>query len=625
MLAPRSDGGVGVVFTNALHADTTVDANGPNITYRPVTAAGVLGLPLAVGDFNDGGGHDALLNPDIATLSTGRQVVVFERIFTSATDDDIYLNVVDAAGTGTQFTATSALAVQNNGSWQSNPAVAASGNEALVVFEDATGTTFGSANISARLFNGGTNTLGAAFTIADHTAELFNPDVAALPGNRYVIVYGDSNDLLGRIWDPVTSGGAFLSDEFLIDKAGGNAFNPSVATTADGGFIVTWNEFTGGGSDYDVLAHRFDAHGLSYGDIFTVNTLTNLPQLDPTIAINGANVLIAWQDSGVRSGDMTPTGIRGQQFITTAFDYDSAGIGDLDGNGRADILFQNDTGDVAVWQTNSGGAVNAIASLGPLPLGFRIFGTGDFNGTPGDDILLRSFSGTLAVWPTSGIAVSAPVALGNTSAYYLNAGIGDFTGDGQEDLLFRGLGGEIVTWGVANNALAAPPTVLGSTAPIFHIVGIDDFTGDGQADILFRHDNGDIALWRVANNALAGVPQVIGSTSPSFHVVSTADFDGNGAKDILFRGDSGGLVEWLLNSSGNLLFSPTSIGTVPLNYHVDGTGDLNGDGRDDIILRDADGTLVEWLMNGTSFAAPPATLGNAAVDYAIAAHHFDVV
>src|SRR5262245_5829898 len=268
VLAPRSDGGVGVVFTNALHADTTVDANGPNITYRPVTAAGVLGLPLAVGDFNDGGGHDALLNPDIATLSTGRQVVVFERIFTSATDDDIYLNVVDAAGTGTQFTATSALAVQNNGSWQSNPAVAASGNEALVVFEDATGTTFGSANISARLFNGGTNTLGAAFTIADHTAELFNPDVAALPGNRYVIVYGDSNDLLGRIWDPVTSGGAFLSDEFLIDKAGGNAFNPSVATTADGGFIVTWNEFTGGGSDYDVLAHRFDAHGLSYGDIF---------------------------------------------------------------------------------------------------------------------------------------------------------------------------------------------------------------------------------------------------------------------------------------------------------------------------------------------------------------------
>jgi len=35
--------------------------------------------------------------------------------------------------------------------------------------------------------------------------------------------------------------------------------------------------------------------------------------------------------------------------------------------------------------------------------------------------------------------------------------------------------------------------------------------------------------------------------------------------------------------------------------------------------------LVEWLMIDTSVAAPPATLGNASVDYAIAAHHFEVV
>jgi len=85
------------------------------------------------------------------------------------------------------------------------------------------------------------------------------------------------------------------------------------------------------------------------------------------------------------------------------------------------------------------------------------------------------------------------------------------------------------------------------------------------------------------------------------------------------------VVEWLLNASGNLLSSPTSIGTAGIEYHVDGTGNLNGDGRDDIVLRHADGTLIEWLMNGTSSAALPSTLGHASVDYAIAAHHFDVV
>ena len=118
---------------------------------------------------------------------------------------------------------------------------------------------------------------------------------------------------------------------------------------------------------------------------------------------------------------------------------------------------------------------------------------------------------------------------------------------------------------------------------------------------------------------------MIGSTSTAYHVVSTGDFDGNGAKDILFRGDTGELVEWLLNSKGDLLTAPTSIGTAGATYHVDGTGDLNGDGRDDIILRDAGGTLVEWLMNGPSLAAPPAVIGHAPVDYAIAAHHFELV
>jgi hypothetical protein len=41
----------------------------------------------------------------------------------------------------------------------------------------------------------------------------------------------------------------------------------------------------------------------------------------------------------------------------------------------------------------------------------------------------------------------------------------------------------------------------------------------------------------------------------------------------------------------------------------------------DEAFRDATGAIVEWLMNGAAFAA----MGTIAVDYAIAAHHFDVV
>jgi hypothetical protein len=610
--------GFGIAFTNESHANGSIDANPNNITYRAISDQGGFGPTIAIGDFDGGSGHDSLSNPDIATLSSGRQVVVFERTF-SATDHDIYLNVVTSFGTATQFTAAAPLGVANNAAWQANPSVAASGNQALVVYEDGLNS---SKNIAAKLFDGASNTLGTQFTIADHTGVLVNPSVAALPDNRYVIVYSDFPDILGRIYDPSTPGGAFLSDEFQIDKPGGTVFRPSVAATVDGGFIVTWEDFNG--SDYDVLAHRFDAHGGSYGDIFTVNTLIDLNQSAPTVATSGVNVVIAWHDFAANPTDPDPTGVRAQLFTTTVFDYDSERLGDLNGEGRAEILFQNDTGDVAVWQTNSAGAVSAIIDLGQRPAGYLIDGTGNFNSTPGDDILLRSSGGTLAIWPTAGTAVGAPVVVGNAPNTYHNAGIGDFNGDGQDDLLFRNDAGEIVTWLIANNGLAQAPQVLGSTSLTYHIVGIDDFTGDHQSDILFRNDDGTIAVWQVANNQLLSATAV-GSTSTAYHVVSTGDFDGNGAKDILFRGDNGELVEWLLDSTGGLLMSPTSIGTVAAKYHVDGTGDLNGDGRDDIIFRDHGGTVVEWLMNGTSLAAPPAEFGYFSVDYAIAAHHFDVV
>ena len=113
-----------------------------------------------------------------------------------------------------------------NASWQANPSVAAIGNQALVVFEDGTGTTTASANIRGRFFDGDTNTLGAAFTIADHAGRLRTADVAAIDDHRYAIVYGDQNDVWVKILDATTG---ILSAEVQIDVAGGFSLNPAIA------------------------------------------------------------------------------------------------------------------------------------------------------------------------------------------------------------------------------------------------------------------------------------------------------------------------------------------------------------------------------------------------------------
>ena len=118
--------------------------------------------------------------------------------------------------------------------------------------------------------------------------------------------------------------------------------------------------------------------------------------------------------------------------------------------------------------------------------------------------------------------------------------------------------------------------------------------------------------------------QVVGSTSSLYHVVGTGDFDGNGANDILFRHDDGEVVVWLLDSAGQLLTAPQSVGTAGNQFHIDGTGDLNGDGRSDIIFRDVGGNVIEWLMNGAT-AQTIQVVGGASQDFAIAAHHFDLI
>jgi hypothetical protein len=82
---------------------------------------------------------------------------------------------------------------------------------------------------------------------------------------------------------------------------------------------------------------------------------------------------------------------------------------------------------------------------------------------------------------------------------------------------------------------------------------------------------------------------------------------------------------WLLNSAGQLLSTPVSVATVSNIFHVDGTGDLNGDGRSDIIFRDPNGAVIEWLMNGAAATAIQGVGGTAPQDFAIAAHHFDLI
>ena len=66
--------------------------------------------------------------------------------------------------------------------------------------------------------------------------------------------------------------------------------------------------------------------------------------------------------------------------------WHALGTGDFNGDGRADILWQNSNGEAAIWEMN-GTNVIAAASLGNPGPDWHIMGTGDYNHDGRSDIL----------------------------------------------------------------------------------------------------------------------------------------------------------------------------------------------------------------------------------------------
>ncbi|MGH6735221.1 MAG: calcium-binding protein [Methyloceanibacter sp.] len=246
-----------------------------------------------------------LHDPDIATFGSGlRQIVVWERD-TASGNHDIQFSIMN----GVFPPPTTAANVNAGTASQTDPAVAASGTLALIVYVE-------NGNIRANLYNDADGSgLGeaASFDIADNTNSLSAPDVTALTDGRFVVLYMDSAGyVLGRFYDPSTG---MTSDEFTVAVDGGI---PRVSATPDGGFLAVWDDVSSG-IDGDIAVRRFDADGNPAGDGFLIPDPQNAGEDGATVAINAAGeVFIAWTSASdtVNTTD-TNFGIQGYAGLIT--------------------------------------------------------------------------------------------------------------------------------------------------------------------------------------------------------------------------------------------------------------------------------------------------------------------
>jgi len=154
----------------------------------------------------------------------------------------------------------------------------------------------------------------------------------------------------------------------------------------------------------------------------------------------GANqgLVYVWTMNGPTIGEAAPL------LQVSDLNWRIVGIGDFDGDGFSDLFWWHQTtGQTYVWLLGPNtGQIGIKTSGSPFTLtdlNWRVAGVGDYNGDGRADIVWRNIAtGLNAIWMMNGVSIlsSGPVPTVTDQSWKI-VGTGDYDGDGLSDLLWR--------------------------------------------------------------------------------------------------------------------------------------------------------------------------------------------
>ncbi|MEW6742653.1 MAG: C10 family peptidase [Planctomycetota bacterium] len=213
-------------------------------------------------------------------------------------------------------------------------------------------------------------------------------------------------------------------------------------------------------------------------------------------------------------------------------DWVVAGVGDVDGDGTCDLIWHNQNdGSVVAWLLYSNGSRRQARRMfpGSVAREWAIVGVGDVDGNRCADLLWRhGTSGKLAYWilkRDGTLNRGGLVHDGDVPLSWSVLGTGDLNRDGTVDVLWRNDSTGTVTYWLlgANGRRVGGGVVHRSTVSAeWAAAGVTDVNNDGVADILWHNaSTGDVACWRLnVGGTLMSSALIEGSGSPSTWSVS---------------------------------------------------------------------------------------------------------
>jgi hypothetical protein len=456
-----ANGNIAVAFVDVPAADVYVQIFAPT-----------WGSPLRLDAI--GGGTDQSL-PSITPFADGSYVIAYTAA-TSSAETSVLAKIVSTAGdVGSEF------ALNSETDSQTSPELATLSNGNFVaVYEDE---FFGSAtdhDIKYGIFTKtGFPIASAAVPGANSNQLETDPDVAALRDGGFVVVWTSPVSSVHDIRASILSNtGVTVASNILVNTTtAATQDEASVVALADGGFLVTWEDDLAN----LVRAQRFDAVGSKIGAEFTVKNgvsdgfsgdspeaallsdgriayaigdvvvadhdvvtsiWTTPPNPNPIPPIGTtADLILRQSSSGLYEiydiGNNTI--LAGYEFAQVGLDWQFAGLGGFFGSDTTDMLLRNSsTGAFQVYDISNNN-ITGSAFLGTVGLNWQVTGFGNFGSFGETDMMLRNVNtGGLQVYNINNNQIIGSAFIGTVGLNWQMAGVSNH--GTQSDLVLRDSG-----------------------------------------------------------------------------------------------------------------------------------------------------------------------------------------